>query len=211
LQKINPVINWKNASWIYPLNSQKVKLIRSKKELKKMVREAKVALILTGSSAAQQTSNSEVNDTSKQDAFPPEYENYADIFSTEQAGLLLPHHNLEHRIKLENGKMPFFGPIYALAEKEQQELRKYLETNLQRNLIRYSRSLTSAFIFFVPKKNGKLRLCVNYKKLNQIIKKNRNALPFISKVLDKLGSAKIFTKLDLKDAYHRLRIKENDE
>jgi hypothetical protein len=94
-------------------------LIRSKKELRKVVREAKMALVLTGFSVAQPTSNSEVDDTSKQDAFPPEYEDYADIFSTEQAGLLPPHYNLEHRIELKNGKMPPFGPIYALAEKEQ--------------------------------------------------------------------------------------------
>jgi hypothetical protein len=103
LQKINPIIDWKNANWIYPLNSQRVKLIRSKKELKKMVREAKVALILIKPSAAQPTSNSEVDDISKQDAFPPEYEDYADVFSTEQAGLLPPHHDLEHRIELEDG------------------------------------------------------------------------------------------------------------
>jgi hypothetical protein len=107
--------------------------------------------------------------------------------------------------------MPPFGPIYALAEKEQQELRKYFETNLQRGLIRYSRSPAGALILFVPKKNGKLRLCVDYKKLNQIIKKNRNALPFISEILNKLGSAKIFIKLDLKNAYHRLRIKKGNE
>jgi hypothetical protein len=83
LQKVNPVINWKNASWTYSLNSQRVELICSKKELKKVVREAKVALILTGPSAAQPIFNSEVNDTSKQNAFPPEYEDYADVFSIE--------------------------------------------------------------------------------------------------------------------------------
>jgi hypothetical protein len=83
------------------------------------MRKAKVALILTGPSAAQPTSNSEVNDTSKQNAFPPEYENYADVFSIEQAGLLPPYHDLEYRIELEDGKMPPFGLIYALAEKEQ--------------------------------------------------------------------------------------------
>jgi hypothetical protein len=173
-----------------------------------MVREAKVALILTGPSAVQPTPNSEVNDTSKQNAFPPEYEDYADVFSIEQAGLLPSHHNLEHRIELENGKMPPFGPIYALAEKEQQKLRKYLEINFQRGLIQYSRSPAGAPIFFAPKKNGKLRLCLDYKELNQITKKNQNALPFISEVFDRLNSAKIFTKLDLKNAYHRLYIKK---
>jgi hypothetical protein len=119
-----------------------------------VVRKAKIALILIGSSAAQPTFNSEVNDISKQNVFPPEYENYANIFSTEQTKLLPSHHNLEHSIELEDGKMPPFGPIYALAEKEQQELRKYLETNLQRGLIRYSRSPAGAPILFVPKKTA---------------------------------------------------------
>jgi hypothetical protein len=136
LQKVNPIINWKNANWIDPLNNQGVKLIRSKKELRKMVREAKVALILTEPSAAQPTPNNKVDDTSKQNAFPSEYENYANVFSTEQAGLLPSHYDLEYRIELENGKMPPFGPIYAFAKKEQQKLRKYLEINLQQGLIR---------------------------------------------------------------------------
>jgi hypothetical protein len=124
---------------------------------------------------------------------------------------LPPHYDLKHHIELEDGKMPPFGPIYAFAEKEQQKLRKYLETNLQRGLIRYFRSPAGAFILFIPKKNGKLRLCVDYRRLNQITKKDRNALPFISEVLNRLNSAKIFIKLDLKDAYHQLRIKKDDE
>jgi hypothetical protein len=107
------------TSWIYPLNSQKIKLIRSKKELKKVVQKAKMALILTGPSAARPIFNSEINDISKQNAFSPKYEDYADIFSIKQARLLPPHYNLEYRIELEDGKMPPFGPIYALAEKEQ--------------------------------------------------------------------------------------------
>jgi hypothetical protein len=91
---------------------------------------------------------------------------YANVFSTEQAELLLLYHDLKHRIKLEDGKMPPFGLIYALAEKKQQKFRKYLKTNLQRGLIRYSQSPAGALILFVPKKNGKLRLCVNYRRLN---------------------------------------------
>ncbi|KAJ6440242.1 cystathionine beta-lyase/cystathionine gamma-synthase [Purpureocillium lavendulum] len=66
-------------------------------------------------------------------------------------------------------------------------------------------------ILFVPKKGGKLRLCVDYRGLNKITKKNRTALPLISAILDRLGRAKLFTKLDLKDAYHRLRIRQGDE
>ena len=64
---------------------------------------------------------------------------------------------------------------------------------------------------FVPKKDSGLRLCVDYRGLNQITIKDRTPLPLISKTLDRLGRAKVFTKLDLKDAYHRLRIRKGDE
>ena len=64
---------------------------------------------------------------------------------------------------------------------------------------------------FVPKKGGGLRLYVDYRGLNQITIKDRTPLPLISETMDRLRRAKRFTKLDLKDAYYRLRIREGDE
>ena len=64
---------------------------------------------------------------------------------------------------------------------------------------------------FVPKKDGTLRLCVDYRGLNKVTKKNRLALPLISKTLDRLSGAKVFTKLDIKNAYHQIRIQQGDE
>ncbi|KPM33866.1 hypothetical protein AK830_g12706, partial [Neonectria ditissima] len=72
-------------------------------------------------------------------------------------------------------------------------------------------SPAGAPILFVPKKGGKLRLCVDYRGLNKITRKDKAPLPLIHEILDRLGKAQIFTKLDLKDAYHRLRIREGDE
>ena len=66
-------------------------------------------------------------------------------------------------------------------------------------------------ILFVKKKDGKLRLCVDYRGLNEVTKKDRYPLPLISEALDRLNTAKYFTKLDIKDAYHNVRIKEGDE
>ena len=66
-------------------------------------------------------------------------------------------------------------------------------------------------ILFVPKKDGGLRLCVDYRGLNSVTVKNRHPLPLITETLDRLCGSKVFTKLDLKDAYHRLRIKSGDE
>jgi len=64
---------------------------------------------------------------------------------------------------------------------------------------------------FVKKKDGKLRECTDYRALNEVTKKDRHPLPLISEALDRLGGAKYFTKLDIKDAYHNIRIREGDE
>ena len=64
---------------------------------------------------------------------------------------------------------------------------------------------------FVPKKDRGLRLCVDYRGLNKVTIKNRTPLPLISETLDRLRRYKRFTKLDLKDTYYRLRIREGDK
>jgi len=63
----------------------------------------------------------------------------------------------------------------------------------------------------VKKKDGKLRLCADYRALNEVTKKDRHRLPRISKTIERLGGAKYFTKLDIKDAFHHIRIREGDE
>ena len=77
--------------------------------------------------------------------------------------------------------------------------------------IRRSISPAGATMLFVAKKGGGLRLCVDYRGLNAITVKNRHALPLIDETLDRLVGAVIYTKLDMKDAYHRIRIKAGDE
>ena len=142
---------------------------------------------------------------------PVKYQEYADVADDSQAGLLPEHHPMEHRIDLEEGKQPPWSPIYNLSEPELQELRSYLDTFTRTGRIRRSISPAGAPILFVPKKDGTLRLCVDYRDLNEVTIKNRTPLPLISETLDRLGRAKIFTKLDLKEAYHRIRIKAGDE
>jgi len=68
-----------------------------------------------------------------------------------------------------------------------------------------------ALIHFVKKKDGGLRLCVDYRQLNEITIKDRTPLPLIGESLDQLSSATIYTKLDIRDAYYNLRIRAGDE
>jgi len=66
-------------------------------------------------------------------------------------------------------------------------------------------------MMFVNKKDGKVSPCGDYRAINQVTKKDRNPLPLISEALDRLGGAKYWTKLDIKDAYHNIRIRDGNE
>ena len=139
------------------------------------------------------------------------YQEYHDVFSDELAGIIAQNSEYDHAIELETGKMPPQMPIYNLSQKELQILREYLDNALAKGWIRPSKSPSGAPILFVPKKDGSMRLCVDYRGLNKITTKNRYPLPLISELLERLSQAKIYSKLDLRDAYHRMRIREGDE
>ena len=141
---------------------------------------------------------------------PREYRDYAGAFSKEAAEQLPEHGPQDHAIELTGGE-PSFGPLYNLSATELGVLREYIEDNLRRGFIRPSTSPAGAPILFVKKKDGSLRLCVDYRSLNRLTVKNRHPLPLISEALDRLVGAKIYTKLDIRSAYNLIRIREGDE
>jgi hypothetical protein len=142
---------------------------------------------------------------------PPEYLDFADVFSKESASVLPPRRPHDHRIPLEPGATPPFGPLYPLSEAELQVLDEYLKENLSKGYIQPSSSPAGAPILFVKKRDGSLRLCVDYRGLNKVTVKNRYPLPLIGESLDRLRSATVYTKLDLRSGYNLVRIAEGDE
>jgi hypothetical protein len=86
-----------------------------------------------------------------------------------------------------------------------------LDDNLNNGFVRPSNSSHRAPILFVKKKDGSLRLCVDFRRLNKISKKDCYPLPLISDLLDSPGKAQIYTKIDLRHAYHLVHIREGDE
>ncbi|KAJ1599194.1 hypothetical protein NDA14_003925 [Ustilago hordei] len=108
-------------------------------------------------------------------------------------------------------RKPPQGPLYLKGPKEMSELRRYLDENLEKGFIRPSKSLARSPVLFVPKKDGGLRLCVDYRGLNEITVKNRAPLPLIEEQLFLLRKARIYTKLDLRAAYNLIRIAKGDE
>ena len=92
-----------------------------------------------------------------------------------------------------------------------EELNKYLEKLLAQGKIVHSKSPAGAPILFVPKLDGKLRLCVDYRQLNKLTILNKDPLPLMTELRERVAGATIFTKLDLKDGYHLIRIRKGDE
>ncbi len=103
------------------------------------------------------------------------------------------------------------GKIYPLSLPEQKAMEEYIEEALQQGYIRPSTSPAASSFFFVAKKDGGLRPCIDYQGLNKITVKFRYPLPLVPAALEHLRGATIFTKLDLRSAYNLIRIREGDE
>ena len=136
--------------------------------------------------------------------------NYNDIFPKELPKELPPRRNVEHEIRLENNSKPPSRAPYRLSFVEQEELKKQLKQLLDSNLIRPSSSPFGSPVLFVKKKENTLRMCIDYRALNNITIKNRYPLPRIDDLLDQLSQARYFSKLDLTSGYWQMRVKDED-
>lgn len=142
---------------------------------------------------------------------PNQFHDLLSVFSIKEANKLPPHRYIDHEIPLDKNKKLSLGPLYSMSNKELEELRQYLKENLEKGFIEPSTSSFVSPVLFVKKPGGGLRLCVDYRALNAITKKNLYPLPRIDDSLRQLLKAKIFTRLDLRGAYNQIRIKPGDE
>ncbi|KAG9103322.1 hypothetical protein FRC07_010025, partial [Ceratobasidium sp. 392] len=143
---------------------------------------------------------------------PDELRDYTDVFAEGEAVTELPPHQpYDLEIVLQDPAKPVKGPVYPLRPLDDEELQQILKEQLDKGLICPSKSTYSSPVIFVPKKNGKRRMCVDYRALNANTVKNAYPLPLIQTLVEKLRGAKVFTTLDLKWGYNLVRIKEGDE
>jgi len=133
--------------------------------------------------------------------------NYNDVFDSKYAFIFLNYKKENHNINLLLSKESFYESLYSLFKKELNILQKYLLQNLALGKICKFISLVNASMLFVLKSDNNLRLCVNYLNLNVITIKNKCSLSLIKKTLNRLINVVYFTKLDLKNAYYRIRIR----
>jgi hypothetical protein len=123
---------------------------------------------------------------------------------------LPPRREIDFSIDLLPGSTPISKAPYRMSLPELTELKIQLQELLDKEYIRPSVSSWGALVLFVKKKDGTLRLCIDYRQLNKVTIKNKYPLPRINDLFDQVGGANIFSKLDLRSGYHQVRIKDPD-
>lgn len=118
---------------------------------------------------------------------PCQYYDFLDVFNRKQANTLPPHRPWDHTIGLQPENQPPAARPYSMNLHELKSLREYLDKELDKDLIRVSRSPAAAPVLFVKKPNGDLRFCIDYRGVNAITAKNRHSLPLISETLGQLS------------------------
>ncbi|XP_014872995.1 uncharacterized protein lrfn4b [Poecilia latipinna] len=144
-------------------------------------------------------------------SIPADYHDLAPVFSKSKALSLPPHRPYDCAIELLPGAPLPNSQLYNISRPERETLERYIKESLEAGIIRPSSSPLGAGFFFVGKKDGTLRPCIDFRGLNHITVKNKYPLPLLSSAFEPVHGATVFTKLDLRNAYHLLRIREGDE
>ncbi len=142
---------------------------------------------------------------------PPEYQSFKDVFSKDAATHLPPHRPWDCSIDLLPGAKLHKGHIYPLSIPERTAMEEYVKEALNQGFIRPSTSPAASSFFFVAKKDGGLRPCIDYRVLNDQTVKFAYPLPLVPAALEELRGACIFSKLDLRSAYNLIHIRRGDE
>lgn len=137
---------------------------------------------------------------------PDQYRDFVDVFSKQASDEMPPRRPNDYQVNLGEGQNPDqaigYSPLYKQSAEELAAARDYIIDNLAKGFIGPS---TAPFpILMARKPGGGLQFCVDYRKLNAITKKDRYPIPLVDELMERLSKAKIFTKLDIRQGFHRI-------
>ena len=222
LKEHNPIINWKEQTIeftcvddhlpsLVPVEDEEEEIGHEKEE--ERLFRVDIESYIRANTATELAFEKDKDKYLKtfENVVPEHYHEFKDIFEKENFDELPPKRPWDHAVELLPGDHVIDCKTYNLTLDEQKELDAFLEENLKSGRIRPSKSPFASAFFFIKKKDRKLRLVQDYRKLNDITIKNRYPLPLIFELIDKLKNAKYFTKLDIRWGYNNIRMKEGDE
>ncbi len=139
------------------------------------------------------------------------YQNFLNVFDQVQADKLLSHQSYDHKIELTSDATSSHCQAYWMSLYKLQKVKKYLNKNLFKEFIISSKASYFSLVLFILKANEDLRFCVNYWKLNAIIKRNRYSLLLIDEMIDKIVDCKHLTQLNIISTFNKLRMHSDSE
>jgi len=139
------------------------------------------------------------------------YHNFLNVFDREKTTQLLSHQSYDHKIELEDENQSSRSRLYFMSSHKLQKIKKYLEENLKNKFIIFSKAFFASSILFVEKKDDSLRFCVNYWKLNALIKRDHYSIFLIDEVLARIQDSKYLTRLNIIVAFNKLRMSSKSE
>jgi hypothetical protein len=144
---------------------------------------------------------------------PDKYKDYIYVFSKAESNILLLYRPYDHKIQLEadGASSLCYSPLYKMLAEELETVKEYLIDNLAKGFIEPSQALFAVSVLFVKKPNGSLQFCIDFCTLNTLTRKDYYLLLLIDETLVCISSIKVFTKLDICQVFHRIRMDPNSE
>lgn len=167
-----------------------------------MIDAAKTSWNLSARIAAEQTKDAVSKPAA--DLVPEYYHKYLHMFEKSNSNVLPPHRPYDFRVDSIPGATPQVGRVIPLSPKEGEVLNEMLEKGLANGTIRRTTSPWAAPVLFTGKKDGNLRPCFDYRKLNAVTIKNKYPLPLTMELIDSLLNAEEFTSLNMRNGYNNL-------
>jgi len=121
------------------------------------------------------------------------YHDFLNVFDKEKTMQLLLHWSYDHKIKLEKKNQLFKSQLYLMLSYKLQKIKEYLKENLKKKFITLSKASFASSILFIKKKDDSLYFCMNYQKLNALIKRNCYSILLIDEVLAQIQDSKYLT------------------
>ncbi len=139
------------------------------------------------------------------------YHDFLNVFDREKAIQLPSHRSYDHKIELEDENQSSKSWLYLISSHKLQKIKKYLEKNLKKKFITFSKASFASSILFIEKKDDSLCFCVNYRKLNALIKRNRYSILLIDEVLTRIQDSKYLTRLNIIITFNKLCMSTKSE
>ena len=140
-----------------------------------------------------------------------EYHDYLDMFDQAMINQLSSHHFYDHKIELIDEEIFLQSRLYQMFNHKLQKIKKYLIDHLNKEFIFFNFASYVLLIFFIKKKDESLRFCIDYRKLNALIKRNHYSLSLIDETFPRIQESKYLTRLNIIVTFNKLHMHSDSE